>query len=136
MEINLLKHSKYDVEKLRENKIFLVSLVDNITDTYEMEKPKVRHYKDITKISIQRGQDPNVVSFEIDGSGEIKFNIRVLSLNDKERFEAMASKENYKVRDFSHSYDVTIKGINKDNFNEFLGDIVFLIEEKSYYPKR
>jgi hypothetical protein len=106
MEIDLLKHSKYDQTKLVESKAFLLKLVEKITDTYELEISRSYNRDHSTYISLfKEGRIPSVF-LRVNGEADISFNVRY------------------------------IRKITKDNFNDYLGDMVKLIELKGHTLRR
>jgi hypothetical protein len=139
MEIDLLQHSKYNQEELVKNKEFLLRLVDKVTSTYEAEVNNHYNEKDITRISLKkRGRVANLF-FLVDGSGEVSFTTRISPSISKMGRVAQFWRDkgdNYSVTEFNSDISVSITGITRVNFNNYLGDIVRLIEINGFTLKR
>jgi hypothetical protein len=140
MEIDLLKHSKYDQTKLVESKAFLLKLVEKITDTYELEISRSYNRDHSTYISLfKEGRIPSVF-LRVNGEADISFNVRYCppfqKRDDEARLWKDKGKENYVVDVFNTDISITIRKITKDNFNDYLGDMVKLIELKGHTLRR
>jgi len=132
IEIDLLKHSKYDKEQLVKNKKFFLMFIDKITDTYEAIIDENYNCGNSSIINLKRKGRIASLFFKIDGKGMISFNTRILDFRTNYK-ELLGAKDNYEVTNGSgNEYRITISGITKDNFNDYLGDIVHLIEKQGF----
>ena len=135
-EIDLLSHSKYDQEQLIKNKEFCVKFIDKITETYEAIIGDNYNCGDKSIINLKRKGKIPTLFFKINGKGIISFNTRILSFKTNYS-ELMGSKDNYDVKNWGSSeYNITIGGITSSNFNNYLGDIVHLIERQGFNLRR
>ena len=125
MEINLLEHSTYDVEKIRSNKNFFANLYNKLSETYKFFRIEDWTESNVRHICIAPNQNRvQNVFIKIDLNGEIRMILR----------GDIAKLSTLKGKYFEESLraTLTIEGITADNFQQYLPSIVKGIEACDY----
>jgi hypothetical protein len=129
MEIDLLKHSTYNVEKVKKNKEFFYSLLDKLKSTYQIFN--FRERSESNKINIEFAPQPGTriqnVFFQMNANGEIEFTVRGSTRKLKE-----IPSGKFKLSEYSMDTTLKIEGINSENYQEHLPVMVKAIEICEY----
>lgn len=132
MEINLLEHSTYDVDKIKQNKEFLQSLIKTIGKTYENRIVSDYGKQNERNVSIA----PSInrianVFICLRVNGEIEFSFK----GDTQKLKSIKNNsESYKLDINYHGAGTTldIQGVTIENHQQHLPNIVKAIEACDY----
>ncbi|HUT86354.1 MAG TPA: hypothetical protein VMW66_05940 [Elusimicrobiales bacterium] len=128
MEIDLLVHSTYNVEKIAKNKEFFNAFINKLKATYKLFSFSERGESNRINVSFAPTSSRIAnVFIQMDTNGEIGFCARgnKRKLND-------IPKGKHELFDYSLDTSLTIKGINSENYQEHLPTIVKAIEYCDY----
>ena len=126
-DFNLLEHSTYNVEKIKRNREFFNMLMGKIKSAYQVFN--YREYDSNNKKRVSFAPSDNRIDnvfIGMDTNGEIQFQFNVSRLNKT------ADISHYKVHEYSFHTELTINGVNADNYREHLPHIVKGIEFCDY----
>jgi len=127
MEINLLKHSTYNVEQIRKNQEFFRSLLGQIESTYQIFNKSERSSSNIVNVAFAPTQSRiHNVFMEMKENGVLKMTFR----SSKKELETL--KDKYEYFEYSLDSSITMKNITHENYKEHLPNIVKCIEWCAY----
>jgi hypothetical protein len=126
-QINLLAHSTYDVEKIRKNREFFESLLNQIERTYTLHSKK-RH-SEANRVNVQFAPTESRITnvfLKMDEKGVID-----ITFSGGNKLKELANKT-YQILELSLSTHLYVKDINVENYKEHLPTIVKAIEYCDY----
>lgn len=132
-ELNLLKHSTYNVEQIKKNREFFSSLLSQIERTYATYSKRERDYNNRKDVEFAPAPSPRItnVFMSIDVNGVIKIVFNGVRTKDDKKMNLL--KKKYDSFTYSSgSTSITIDGVTAENYTSHLPSIVLCIESVDY----
>jgi hypothetical protein len=136
MENLFVKNSKFNLEKLKENKAFLLELVGQIKDAYHVGFYNEENSADKTIVEIGSYRDAyNNHTFEVNGKGVIAFESTAIEV-PIEKAKALFKKypKTYCQWNTETCWMRLKIEISSANINSVIKDVVFAFETKGQAP--
>ena len=132
-ELNLLEHSTYNVEQVKNNRIFfdkLLSEIESIYATYSMKRSGTNNRINVQFAPSQYPRRQNVF-FDMDKDGHFEITFVGVSRIGEKNIDTLKAK--YRNSTYScNTLRIYIEGITAENYKEHLPYIVMCIEGCDY----
>lgn len=137
MENLFIANSKFNLEKLKENKAFLLDLVRQIKEAYIIKYYNEEDIGDKTEIAIgncSRGYETH--KFSVDGKGIITFEGTFVKLPNDIAAQLMKKYPTSRIQPHAHHswVQVNITDISKKTIGKVIKDIVLIFETGGQNP--